>query len=463
MRRLIICLALFAAVAWAAVAEPIRLHPQNPHYFLWRGEPTVLVTSGEHYGAVLNLDFNFARYLATLKQDGLNLTRVFSGAYCEAPGDFNIQSNTLAPAPGRLATPWARSDQPGYANGGNKFDLARWDGAYFKRLKDFMHEADRRGVVVEFTLFCPFYEEAMWKLSPMNAANNINGLSAVTRSNVYTLDRHGGLLAVQEAMVRKLVTEFNAHDNLLWEICNEPYFGGVTEEWQHRIADVIVETERRLRQRHLITQNIANGRKKIQRPHPAVSVFNFHYASPPDAVAMNYALNKVIGDNETGFQGTNDTPYRIEGWEFLLTGGALYNNLDFSFIVGREDGTFAYHARQPGGGSAALRRQLKLLKDFIHSFDFVRMRPDTSWVKDGVPAKGRIQALAEPGRQYALYLVGGTRAVLAVDLPAGRYRVEWLNPRTGVIEKRETLRPAGGAATLASPEYDPDIALRIRR
>ena len=29
---------------------PIRLHPENPRYFLFRGEPTVLVGSGEHYG-----------------------------------------------------------------------------------------------------------------------------------------------------------------------------------------------------------------------------------------------------------------------------------------------------------------------------------------------------------------------------------------------------------------------------
>ncbi len=37
-------------------SAPIALHPDNPHYFIWRGEPTILITSGEHYGALLNLD-----------------------------------------------------------------------------------------------------------------------------------------------------------------------------------------------------------------------------------------------------------------------------------------------------------------------------------------------------------------------------------------------------------------------
>src|SRR5437870_3161096 len=107
-------------------AEPLKLHPDNGHYFFWRGKPTVLVGSGEHYGAVLNLDFDYAKYLDALRADGLNLTRTFSGTYREVPGNFNIRGNTLAPAAGRFICPWARSDVPGYAQGGNKFDLTKW-------------------------------------------------------------------------------------------------------------------------------------------------------------------------------------------------------------------------------------------------------------------------------------------------------------------------------------------------
>ncbi len=50
----------------AAFSTPLALHPENPRYFLFRGKPTVLVTSGEHYGAVLNLDFDYVRYLDAL-------------------------------------------------------------------------------------------------------------------------------------------------------------------------------------------------------------------------------------------------------------------------------------------------------------------------------------------------------------------------------------------------------------
>ncbi|GAH61751.1 unnamed protein product, partial [marine sediment metagenome] len=237
--------------------KPIQLHPNNPHYFLWRGKPTVLITSGEHYGAVLNRTFNYSKYLKTLESHGFNLTRTFSGAYCEPIGAFKIKNNTLAPAKGQLICPWARSKTTGYANGGNKFDLTKWNKAYFKRLRDFVSQAGSHGVVVEFVLFCPFYKDDMWKLSPMNAANNVNGIGKMERTEVYTLN-HPKLLAIQDAMVRKIVEELKGFGNIYYEICNEPYFGGVTLEWQNRIAETIIKAEAKFKAKHLIAQNIAN-------------------------------------------------------------------------------------------------------------------------------------------------------------------------------------------------------------
>src|SRR5262249_48144470 len=169
-----VLLALAAAPAGAA-GKPLALHPDNPRYFLFRGKPAVLVTSGEHYGAVLNPDFDYVPYLDELKARRFNLTRTFSGCYREVPGSFGITDNTLAPAPGSYVCPWARSATPGAADGGNKFDLGRWDPAYFERLKDFVAQAGQRGVVVELVLFCAIYDDKLWDVNPMRAGNNVNG------------------------------------------------------------------------------------------------------------------------------------------------------------------------------------------------------------------------------------------------------------------------------------------------
>lgn len=455
--------AAFLAVACAppALSAPIALHPQNPRYFLWQGKPTVLITSGEHYGAVLNRAFDYKRYMDTLQSYGFNLTRTFSGAYCEAVGAFGIEKNTLAPAPGDLLCPWARSDQAGYANGGNKFDLTRWDPEYFRRLRDFVAAAGRRGVVVEFVLFCPFYEDSMWDLSPMNARNNVNGIGDMPRIEVYTL-KHPKLLAVQDAMVRRIVEALKDFDNLYYEICNEPYFGGVTLDWQAHIAEVIATAEAGFEHKHLIAQNIANNTQKIENPNPRVSIFNFHYAKPPVAVAENYRLNKVIADDETGFAGDERVkPYRLEGWDFIIAGGAVYSNLDYSFAVGHEDGSNKINA--PGGGGPELQSQLRILKDFIHRFDFVRMRPDNSVVKTALPKEITARVLAEPGQAYAIYVNGGGLTELAIELPPGEYGSEWLNTKTGQTDKAEPFRHEGGVRTLQPPTYVDDIALRIIR
>src|SRR5271170_1054049 len=147
-----------ASTPRAAKSQPIRLHPANPHYFLFRGKTIALITSGEHYGAVLNRDFDYHRYLATLEADGLNYTRLFTGSYVEVPAkSFGILHNDLAPEPGRFLAPWVRSDTPGYAGGGNKFDLEKWDADFFSRYRDFLSEAAKRGIVVEVTLFSAHY------------------------------------------------------------------------------------------------------------------------------------------------------------------------------------------------------------------------------------------------------------------------------------------------------------------
>ncbi|MGC1272347.1 MAG: cellulase family glycosylhydrolase [Planctomycetaceae bacterium] len=462
LKRSLRCLALvslFGAPTLTA-AEPLALHPDNPHYAVFRGKPVLLVTSGEHYGAVLNRDFDDVKYLEALQSDGLNLTRTFTGCYAEPPGAFRIERNTLAPAKGRLICPWARSDEPGYAGGGNKFDLTKWDDEYFKRLEDFVAQADRRGIIVELDFFCPMYDEAQWKISPMNAANNVNGIGTVKKDAVHTLDTQPELLAAQEAMTRKIVTELNGFDNLYYEVCNEPYFGGITQAWHDHIADVIVAAEKPLPKKHLISWNVANDTAKVKGPHPAYSIFNFHYAQT-SAVFDNYGLNKLIGLNETGFKGTGDDYYRKQAWEFLLAGGGLYNHLDYSFTVGHEDGTFEVKEPTPGGGGPTIRKQLSRMKAFLEGFEFIRMKPFRKAVKGGVPEGVPYQVLAEPGRQYAFYARETHDLVLTFDLPAGRYVGEWLDPVTGKTVAVPAFDHAGGEKRIDGPDFEQDAALRL--
>lgn len=479
-----VLLALATLAVPAHAAPPIRLHPANPHVFLFRGKPTVLVGSSEHYGALINLDFDTARYLDTVAADGLNVVRVFAGTYVEKQGDFGIAANTLAPAAFRLLVPWARSTEPGYAGGGHKFDLSRWDEGYFARLRAFVAAASQRGIVVEIALFSSVYQGLAG--SPLHGANNVNGTDA-DASRINTL-HNGALLAFQEALVRKIVAELRAFDNVYYEIQNEPWAdlpqmvdvvseyltpaemkqewmfwknrvdlaGPASLAWQSRIAEVIAEAEKDGPDRHLVSQDVANFSFPLTSVDPNVGVLNFHYASP-QAVAANWHFGRVIGFNETGFAGTADATYRKQAWRFVLSGGAVFDHLDYSFTVGHEDGTAQNAA--PGGGSAALRRQLGILRAFVHEIDLTRAAPAPALVR-AAPGVHTYPLSAAPGA-YAVYLEGKGPCALRLDLPVGRYRAQWLDPRTGARTEAGSFTHTGGERTFVSPAFDEDLALAI--
>jgi hypothetical protein len=135
----------------------------------------------------------------------LNDTRLFGGIYIEVPGkSFGILRNDLAPQPGRYVAPWARSETPGYAGGGTKFDLEHWNPDYFTRYGDFLSSATKRGIVAEVTLFSSHYDEAQWNKSALNPANNINSTDAVDWRKIHALE-NGNNLRFQEMYVCKLV------------------------------------------------------------------------------------------------------------------------------------------------------------------------------------------------------------------------------------------------------------------
>ncbi len=470
----------------AAGTEPIRLHPKNPHYFLFHGRAVALVTSGEHYGAVVNADFDYRKYLATLQAEGLNYTRLFPGSYVEAPGkSFGIQRNDLAPAPGRFLAPWARADAMGYAGGGKKFDLNKWNPEYFTRLHDFLTEAARRGVVVEISLFSSQYGDTQWALSPLNPSNNVNETAGVDWRKVQTLE-NGNILKYQERYTRKLVREANAFDNVIFEIQNEPFadrpvlanvvnpyvfppgrdkFPNSIEmadelslAWQARVAEWITSEEASLPNKHLIAQNYCDFGLPVRGLVPAVSIVNFHYAYP-EAASSNYGLGKAVAYDETGFLGRDDGAYLRQAWNFMLSGGSAFDNLDYSFTVGHEDGT-DLAPNGPGGGSPTLRRELGILSAFLGKLPLLDLEPDSQTVKHAGGTYPRV--LSNPGRQYAIYLDGSGPVEVVLELAAGRYSGEWIDPRTGSDMRLEAFQHGGGRKTLRTPEFRDGIALRLR-
>src|SRR4030066_1845499 len=110
-----ILLAIIVIVCLMTIAcnnSTITVCPDNNHYFYYKGKPLVLITSDHHYGAVIDRDFDYVKYLEYLERNGMNLTRIYPGAMFELPDKY-LYGNPLGPRPDRQLLPWAKSDQPG--------------------------------------------------------------------------------------------------------------------------------------------------------------------------------------------------------------------------------------------------------------------------------------------------------------------------------------------------------------
>ena len=479
-------LALFAGFPFlsANAWEPLRAHPENPHILEFRGQPAVLRTYGEHYSSVINADFEFIPYLDSLQRDGLNLTRVFLVGFSDVWKKDGI--GPLAPARDRFVQPWKRVDTHGKAlDGHGKWDLSAWNEDYFARLKSFAQACGERGIVIELTLFCTQYSDAQWQLSPFNPANNVQGAGHANRyQSMRPVD--AGLLAAQEAVVRRIVNEVNSFDNIYFEIQNEPFWNGPgvrdaeEVEFHHKMLAVIRDEESRLKKRHLVAHNFPQQASALSSDF---DIINEHYpaavrgsdiAGAEALLRDHYSRGDILALDET--DSTSPAQNRLESWMFILGGGGIYSGLDVPkhvYTVADETGNCDF-------GKAA-RGALRNLGSYLKNLDLTHLRRDLSWITRGIPAGATLQAMASPGRQYVAYLHHGKsggrefqvfydpidsskhQAAPVVMLEKGKWRAVWTRPVDLAELHVEEFTHGGGAHTLAAVTYQEDVALRIDR
>jgi hypothetical protein len=159
---------------------------------------------------------------------------------------------------------------------------------------------------------------------------------------------------------------------------------------------------------------------------------------------------------------------RLEGWWYMFGGGAGCINLNGEFYRGQETGGIITRNQ--------IVPQRKVLKDFMYSFDLSGLSRYNNF--SGTPSDAFCNVLAEPGKQYAFYLFHGTYEnewgshflpktgnysdTLTINsIPAGNYKIEWIEPETGTIKSTENLNWTGGNLQCKTPVFLLNIAFRM--
>jgi hypothetical protein len=484
--------------------EPITIHPANNRVFLFRGRPRVFVCATEHYGAVLNRPFRFEPYLQEAARCSQTLTRLFL-LFRELQTPRNPYS-TCKPESADYISPFARTG-PGLAlDGEPKFDLSRWNEEFFERLHRFITMAGERDVAVEIVLLSNTYHESVWALNPMNPANNVNGMPDFVWPEYMTLKQET-VWQWQRRYIKKVVSELNGYDNIVYEVCNEPiggytYQGGATtrqdvDTWQTRIMELVRSTEGKLGTRHLIAGQQAGFPDPWEQPMTesftdlGFDIVNNHPLPNTTYRGKSYNLGPFISkrlhlqqvrdfclatsgeakplsldeDNVASCYADQEawTIHRKRAWMALMC-GCHYDYIDFSIRVGREAGTEE--------SRAAIRTWMGFLSRFIHSLDVVSAKPMSGCVKQS-PEHTLTAALVVPGREYAIYIADGREhdqagageaiaGSLIVEIEPGTYGLSCFSPAAG-MESPALLVDGGARTPMKLPVFEHDIVVRLRR
>jgi hypothetical protein len=464
-----------------AAAGPLVVSKVNPRYFTLRsGDPAggrAVFLTGSHINnnfqdgagpgpdcASTPENSDFDSYLHFLVDHGHNFIRLWRWEHFKSQlggGQFHM---CMSPQP------WPRTGSGSASDGKPRFDLSRFDPAYFDRLRRSVIAAGDRGIYVSVMLF----EGHALHLTappdnveghPFHARNNVNqiGIRSIVDYQVLPLDPR--VQALQEAYIRKIIDTVHDLPNVLYEVANESSGDtgdsvrlpdgttiatpiGDSTEWQYRVIDFVKQYEQQKGyDKHPIGMTMqypVPDQRKVNAP-----LFNSHadWISPGfDEIAATakkgdgpapgrWLLDPPPNDGTKVILSDTDhySPFHYEplwAWKSLLRGHnpVLY---DFGIVTGVNapsppPGFPPYQAYEPTrhamGDALRYARKVKLLE----------MVPSGDLSSTGY-------ALAHPGQEYLVLQPSKDSTSFTLKLTAGTYAVAWYDVDTRNEVERERL------------------------
>jgi hypothetical protein len=434
---------------------PLIVHPTNPRYFSdGTGRAIYLTGSHTHYNL---LDggrtdppppFDYAGYLEFLTSQGHNFIRLWTWELFRWTGS---SGGSLIRAP----MPWVRSGPGRATDGGPRFDLSRFNDAFFTRLRARVVDAHGRGIYVSVMLFegwgLQFAQPPTGATGhPFHRLNNVNGIDGDLDGDGRIIEIHtmlaeprlAAVRAVQEAYVRKVVETLRDLDNVLYEIANES--GAYSTAWQYHMIEVIRAHERSLGVRHPVGMTIQyrGGRNEalfrsaadwISPDRRAPEPFDYRTDPPP-----NDGRKAVLLDTDH-------------------VGGVSVGWVWKSFLRGHHpthmDLAPPLSTQPPAPDQELVRRAMGHTLAYARRVNLAAMTPR-------IDLASTRYALANPGREYLVFAPG--RGEISVRLVRGRYRSEWFHAGSGRVTHRGEVAAAGGDQVFTVPFDGPAVLYLVR-
>ena len=444
---------------------PLVPHPLNPRYFAdAEGRPVLL--TGSHTWANFATDqgtgIDYVRYLDLLARHGHNF---FRGWVWDVPHSRQAWNG----GPFRWTpSAWLRTG-PGTATDGlARFDLERFDSAYFDRVRTRLLLAAERDIYVAVMLFQGFawqFDRSSDDGFPFDGRNNVNGVDAGPDGAAATLG-DPRVLEAQEAYLARMLDAVGGLDNVLFEIANEA--SPTSTAWQHHLIGRLrtLAAERGVQHPIGMTFQFDGGTRAdldasgADWISPDCDPATRTDPPPADGRAI------TVYDTDHGYDWRS---LRADGpagwidwaWRHVLRGHHLLFMDPYLARIEVDgkvrnaplgiDPAEPYFGLEPDPFWDPMRAVLGRVRAVIDKVDLGRAVPHPELAVGGY-------CLADPGREYCAYSAG---PAVTLHLSPGRYRGELADPASAsavVIE----VDSAGGPLDLRSP-FASGVVVRLRR
>lgn len=444
----------------------------NPNYFESTKGHALLLCGSQTWntlqdwgtdGSVRPVDFD--QFVNFLRAHGHNFTLLWS---TELPKFSNLPVTAANPPDITVSPhPWLRTG-PGLAtDGGLKFDLTKFNQAYFERLRTRVQALNRAGIYAGVYLFT-----GEWLLRfrapsdgyPFSGPNNVNGVddgyrggSAESGMASITMSATNAITEMQDAYVRKTIETLNDLPNVLWIISEEAPMKSTW--WNNHLISLVHQYERSKARQHPVGYAaLENPPDSILYNSDADWVAPTVWISPETSCGTGSPTCKVnINDSDHSYFGMwNDTPQknRNYAWENFMTGNQVLFMDPYLVYYPRENRNQCLSPVQgigtrPDPRWDNFRDNLGYILQYSRKLDLAQVGPRSSLCS----TKYCLAQTPSVGAEYLAYAPAG--GAFTMDLSAmpnsRRLSVEWFEPATGKNIAEAPIAAGSSSQSFSAP------------
>jgi hypothetical protein len=458
----------------APAAVPLSASP-NPNYFKdARGIPVIL--NGSHSWNTLQdwgtggvpQPLDFPAFVNFLKAHGHNFTylwRTELPKFCALPTTASSPPDfTVAPHP------WQRTGPGNASDGGLRFDLTKFDQAYFDRLRARVQALNAADIYAGVYLFTGEWLAIFRCPSdgyPFTGGNNINGINDGGGVGSMQMTSPNAITMLQDAYVEKMVDTLSDLPNVLWLVSEEAPTS--TRWWNDHIIAHLRAYESSKPHRHPIGYGtplgpegdsiIVNSNADWINPTARISpTSSCGSGNPPCKVNVN-------DSDHSYWEMWNDSAQtnRNYAWHNFTNGNQVVFMDPYLVHYPRQNRNLCPSpvrgiCLQPDPRWDGFRKNLGYILSYSRKLNLSNVLPRSSLCSTS-------RCLAQTPSVGAEYLVyapsGGSFTVDLSAMAASRtLDVEWFNPATGVTTAAGS-GPAGSSSRLFTPPFSGDAVLYL--